>query len=70
MKVELMEGRMESGEKWTMCARLGCGKPLGTGPRWWICGNAGCQKECRSLVHKAMGRGEGKDGTVVGEEAV
>jgi hypothetical protein len=70
MKVELMQGRKSDGEKWTRCASISCQKDLGMGPRWWVCNNVSCKKECRSFVHKSWGGRQGKDGAVVGEEAV
>jgi hypothetical protein len=70
IKNELKRGLKRGGEKWTKCARVGCGRELGTGPRWWVCGIRNCEKECRSIVHQGWGRGEKGNGIVVGEEVV
>ncbi|KAF1943750.1 hypothetical protein EJ02DRAFT_121088 [Clathrospora elynae] len=73
-KADLRQGLQISGEKWVKCAMRGCGKDLGTGPRWWVCNTAVCRKECSSPMHGAwvwgQKNGEGKDGVVMGEEAV
>ena len=68
-KLDLKLGLKNTGEKWTNCARTGCGMDLGTGPRYWICKKSDCEKECTSTLHKALGRGHGGE-AVVGEEAV
>jgi hypothetical protein len=62
------KGLKSNGEKWKMCANLGCGRTLGSGPRYWICKLYGCEKECRSTVHQAWGS-KADDG-VIGEALV
>jgi hypothetical protein len=69
VKLDLKLGLKSNGEKWTTCARTGCGRDLGTGPRYWICKKTDCEKECTSTLHKALGRSQG-GGVVIGEEAV
>jgi hypothetical protein len=64
----IKRGLKSNGDKWEMCANLGCGQSLGTGPRYWICKLSGCNKECRSTIHQAWGIG--KDKNVVGGDLV
>jgi hypothetical protein len=66
---ELRQGLRSSGEKWMICARMNCGRRLGTGPRYWVCRKDGCGKECTSTLHKALAWGVG-EGIGVGDEAV
>lgn len=66
---ELLQGKTTDGKEWVRCARVGCGKPLGTGPRWWICSRV-CGKECTSVVHKAWGKAQTDDASIIGQDAV